>query len=154
MEFKDNSAAVLAQLEKNKLKVLNEIGLHWQRRAVELATDNAVVDTGRYRASLSFITPDKESGRNKSELKPGKDGKPPVSKASDALSGRSDQDTVTVGSNVDYAVWIEEGARKRHKRPVVGNAILYYKDEYEQIAKRTLGEGFEVSAGDVVTNRR
>ena len=133
VEFKDNSAAVKAQMEKNIAKALVAIGLHWQQRATELATDNSVVDTGRFRASLSYITPDKESGLNK-----------PVSesKLEDALSGTAPKDMVIVGSNVEYAPYLESGTARMSPRPTVGSAVLYYKDEYQEIAKETLKEGF------------
>ncbi|MCL2816118.1 MAG: hypothetical protein FWD23_16110 [Oscillospiraceae bacterium] len=139
VQFKDNSAAVKAQLEKNIEKALVSMGLHWQRRATELATENEVVDTGRYRASLSYITPAHESGTNKQASSSS------ASQNNDVLRGRAPDKTVIVGSNVNYAPYIEEGARGRPARRVVGNAILYYKDEYEEIAAKILGEGFGVT---------
>ena len=142
-DFKDNSAAVKAQMEKNIKKALVSIGLHWQTRATELARDNKAVDTGRYRASLSFITPDKESGRNKTELKVGKNGRLPKSEPEDALIGTAPENTVIVGSNVEYAHYIEEGTKRMSKRPIVGNAILNYMNEYEKLTEKALNEGFK-----------
>jgi len=139
IEIIDNSAKVKSQMGKNIEKTLVEMGLHWQRRATELATENDVVDTGRYRASLSFITPNFKSGRN--QFAPDVKGKSPIT---DKLHGKAPDNTVIVGSNVEYAPYLEAGTSKMKARPVVGNAILYYKEEYEEIAAKNLGEGFEV----------
>ena len=156
VKFEDNSAAVKSQMQKNIEKTLVQMGLHWQRRATEIATENIYtrkeapkrgqyVLTGRYRASLSFITPKMESGLNKQA------DKSTESKGSDALSGTAPENTVIVGSNLEYSLPIETGTPRMRPRPVVGSAILYFKDEYEKIARDNLGEGFTVSASQTIT---
>lgn len=138
MTFKDNSAAVKAQMEKNIAKTIESMGLHWQRRATEEATTMGVVDTGRFRASLSYITPEKESGLNSQAPKA------PDSASSDALSGRAPEKTVIVGSNVEYAPHLELGTARTTGRPTIRNSVLNYVSEYQEIATKNLGEGFEV----------
>lgn len=138
VQFKDNSAAVKAQMDKNIAKTLESIGLHWQRRATEEATAMGVVDTGRFRASLSYITPEKESGLNSQAPKA------PDSVSNDALSGRAPEKTVIVGSNVSYSVPLELGTAKTTGRPTIRNSVLNYQSEYQEIATKNLGEGFEV----------
>jgi len=54
VEFTDNTAAVLAQFERNKAKALVSVGIHAQRRATEEITRMGAVDTGRLRASIAY----------------------------------------------------------------------------------------------------
>jgi len=134
--FEDNSADVLNQLAKNVEKALEMIGLHWQRRATEQATKMGVVDTGRFRSSLSYITPESESGANKQRR---------VSKASqdgDTLTGKAPKNIVVVGTNVEYAPYLEFGSRGRPARPTIQNSVINYQKDYAKIAQQTLAEGF------------
>ena len=133
VQFQDNSAQVMAQFERNKAKTLEEIGLTWQRHASEEAKMMGVMKTGRFRASLSYITPTRASGPNASA---------PGQKPSDALSGTSETDAVTVGSNVEYAAYLENGTWKMAARPTVNRSVLNYQSDYRQIIERTMGQGF------------
>lgn len=137
--FKDNRKQVFSQMDKNKAKALEMIGLKWQEIATKEATAQGVVDTGRYRASLSYVTPDTQSGLN-SQAPRAAD-----SQDSDALSGRSGADTVKVGTNVNYGPWIEEGTSRMAARPVIGNSVQNYREDYKEIVTKVLGEGFDVN---------
>ena len=141
-EFIDNSGAVKAQMERNIGRALTMMGIKWQEIATKEATATGVVDTGRLRASLSYITPDRASGRNMSELKPGKDGRPAKSLPSDALSGSAPSDTVIVGTNVEYGIYVHEGTSRRRGRPFIRDAVMNYKGDYNEICERELGDGF------------
>ena len=143
VKFTDNSAAVKAQFEKNIAKTLVQMGLHWQRRATDEANrmiyetpeSPTYKRTNRYKASLSFITPDFNSGKNPAASSD-------ESRPSDVLHGQAPKDTAVVGSNVEYAPDIEMGTSRMAARPVVGNAVLNYQDEYREIITKTMKEGF------------
>ncbi len=124
----DNTSYAKNDLAEKMQKILYAWGLHWQSVVTTLAVDNGMVDTGRYVGSLSFITPSQQSG-----------GEPVAnSESDDILSGLAQSNTLTVGSNVEYASILEDGTSRMAARPVVGNALLYYKDEYENLAKQIL----------------
>ena len=142
VEFIDNSGAAKQQMERNIGKALTMMGIKWQEIATKEATATGVVDTGRLRASLSYITPDTASGRNMSEPKPGKDGKPPYSSPSDALGGNAPDNTLIVGTNVEYAPYVHEGTSRMDGRPFISDAVMNYKDDYNEICFKELGEDF------------
>ena len=50
-----------------------------------------------------------------------------------------------VGTNVEYAPYVHEGTSRMAARPFLKNSLLSYKDDYQEIVSKTLGEGFEVS---------
>lgn len=99
IRVENNSQLVISELEKATERALYAIGV----KAVEGSVDaisgrydiNPAVDTGRLRASISFITPTDKG--DSGQLKPAN------AKAGDELTGTSEKNTVVVGSNVSYA---------------------------------------------------
>ena len=99
IRIENNANLAKEELEKATERALYAIGV----KAVEGSVDaisgrydiDPAVDTGRLRASISFITPtDKgDSGQPK----------PANAQAGDELTGTAEQNTVVVGSNVSYA---------------------------------------------------
>ena len=140
VKFVDKSDEAKARLEKNIAKALTAIGLKFQEIATKEATAMKVVDTGRYRASLSFVTPEEESGFNPEF------SKTLYSQEDDVLRGRSKPKSVRVGSGVNYAQALEYGTARMAGRPTIGNAVLNYNDDYKEIVAKILGEGWKISA--------
>jgi len=64
----DNSSLIKEELKKRKEKITYAIGLKWQKIATELVTVKRIVDTGRLRGSLTFITSAK-AGRSINKVK-------------------------------------------------------------------------------------
>ena len=99
IRVENNSQLALGELEKATERVLYAIGV----KAVEGSVDaisgkydiDPAVDTGRLRASISFITPTQKGGSGQP--------KPANAQAGDKLSGKADKNSVIVGSNVEYA---------------------------------------------------
>lgn len=99
IRIKDNSQLVLDEAEKATERALYAIGV----KAVEGSVDaisgrydiDPAVDTGRLRASISFITPTQKGDSGQP--------KPANAQAGDELTGTSEKNTVVVGSNVSYA---------------------------------------------------
>ena len=117
-------------------KNLESLGLKWQ----EIATTEVnkqprmgekakgamgAVDTGRLRASLSYITNNKQSGFNGSRV--------PESQDKDVLTGRSGKDEVIVGSNINYALYVDQCTKKMAKRPYLTNSVANYLDDYKTV---------------------
>jgi len=125
VEFEDNSAEVLKELEKATENALYQMGLLGVEGCVEKAseiddvTGRPTVDTGRYRAAFGFITPTK-----------GKMSGTPTtnSKITDDISSqRADKDTVVIANNVEYAPYLEVGSGTRkgghHARYIMKRGI-------------------------------
>lgn len=100
------------------------------------------VKTGRLRASISFITPSQSGG---SKAQP-----PKNAKAGDKLNGKAPDNSVIVGTNVEYAekvhngMWTSEKGgeeRKYKERPFIREGIDQTKDEMkEQVTRIFKGE--------------
>lgn len=122
IKFENNSSKYKDEWKNRKKEITYAWGLKWQSLASKIITANKIVDTGRLRASLSFITVDK-SGSN------GGSG-------SDVLSGSSGKDTdLIVGSNVVYA---KRQELENKKGPFIKPAILDHREAYKKLAKQIM----------------
>jgi len=54
---------------------------------------------------------------------------------------------VIVGTNVEYAPYVEFGTIRMASRPYLSNSILNYIDDYLNIVIQVLGEGFKLTTG-------
>ena len=118
-------------------KALYEIGLKMERYAKEeLSKPKAHktgesprpnVDTGRLRASITFATEDEHShGGSESQ---------PSDYATHMTPSKGD---VYVGTNVEYAEYIEKGTSRMSPYPYLAPAVQDHIDEYKQIMESTL----------------
>ena len=137
IRIKDNSQLVLDEAEKATERALYAIGV----KAVEGSVDaisgrydiKPAVDTGRLRASISFITPTQKGGSGQP--------KPKNAEAGDDLTGTAEQNTVVVGSNVEYAEKVHNGDSKMAGRPFLREGIDKTKDKMqEQVTKIFKGQ--------------
>ena len=132
IRVENNSQLVLEELEKATERALYAIGV----KAVEGSVDaisgkydiDPAVDTGRLRASISFITPtDKgDSGQPK----------PANAQTGDELTGTSEKNTVVVGSNVEYAEYVHNGTSRMAGRPFLREGIDKTKDQMQEQAEK------------------
>jgi len=114
---------------KRRISVISEaVGLQAEGYAIKEITDMGAVDTGRLRNSITFVTENAQGSPNtQSGAK---------AKTEDyAPHGVPAMGEVYIGTNVEYAQYIELGARGRAPRPFLKNAILKseYKEKYSQI---------------------
>lgn len=147
IRVEDNSKLFLETFEKEAERALYAIGV----KAVEGSVDaisgrydiDPAVDTGRLRASISFITPTQK----------GNSGLPkPINtfdqselfgdeRFNDELSGKAEKNTVVVGSNVNYAEYVHNGTSKIAGRPFLREGIDRTKDQMqEQVDKIFKGQ--------------
>lgn len=97
--------------------------------------DLRAVDTGRLMSSISFITPE---GKGK---KPDNSPTSTASKPGDEISGNSDENSVIVGSNVEYAEYVHNGTVKMGSRPFIRTGIDKTRDDMKrQVDKIFRGE--------------
>lgn len=124
-KFDDNSLKFKEESKEKKKKILYAIGLKWQSICSKLITTLGIVDSGRLRGSLTFITVDKV-GIPIKRVKENKE--------SDFLNGSSGDDSVLiVGSNVVYA---KKQELFNKKGAFMTPALLEYRSSYKRIAKK------------------
>lgn len=124
VEFESNLNEIQEEFKKRKKLITYAWGLKWQKLSVNLITRNGIVDTGRLRASLTFITVDKVGKPIRKSNK---------SKPEDFLGGSSGEDeTLVVGSNVPYA---KKNEMFNPKGAFILPAITNYRKSYENITK-------------------
>lgn len=92
-------------------KALEEIGIEAEAHAKEIITEKGAVDTGRLRNSITHAVGEKDGSI-----------------------------AVYVGTNVEYAPWVESGTSKMKERPFIRPAIENYRDEYREIVENNLGK--------------
>lgn len=132
IRVENNSQLVISELEKATERVLYAIGV----KAVEGSVDaisgrydiDPAVDTGRLRASISFITPTDKGGSGQP--------KPANAQAGDDLTGTAEENSVVVGSNVEYAEKVHNGDSKMAGRPFLREGINKTKDQMQEQAEK------------------
>ena len=128
----NNIALMKKELDNATERALYAIGI----KAVEGSVDAIsgrydiapAVDTGRLRASISFITPTDKGGSGQP--------KPKNAQAGDELTGTAEQNTVVVGSNVEYAEKVHNGDSKMAGRPFITEGISKTKDKMQEQAEK------------------
>lgn len=137
IRVENNSQLVLEDLGEAMERALYAIGV----KAVEGSVDaisgrydiKPAVDTGRLRASISFITPTDKGGSGQP--------KPANAQAGDELTGTAEENSVVVGSNVEYAEKVHNGDSKMPGRPFITEGISKTKDKMqEQVEKIFKGQ--------------
>jgi HK97 gp10 family phage protein len=130
VKIQDNSLKITAEAGKAVNKALFAIGTKAVGDTVKYMskrdfTGRDIVDSGRLRGSMSFITPEKTSGANGGEAK-----------QSDSLSGKAEPNTVIIGTNVEYANYVNNGTKKQPARKFMEHGIEPNIDKYKEIAKK------------------
>lgn len=132
IRVENNSQIVLEYLGEAMERALYAIGV----KAVEGSVDaisgrydiKPAVDTGRLRASISFITPTQKGDSGQP--------KPANAQAGDELTGTAEQNTVVVGSNVSYSEFVHNGTSKMAGRPFLREGIDKTKDQMQEQAEK------------------
>lgn len=132
IRVENNSQLVLEDLGEAMERALYAIGV----KAVEGSVDaisgrydiKPAVDTGRLRASISFITPTQKGGSGQP--------KPANAQAGDDLTGTAEENSVIVGSNVEYAEKVHNGDSKMAGRPFITEGINKTKDQMQEQAEK------------------
>lgn len=129
IKIQDNSLKITAEAGKAMERSLYAIGTAAVGDVVKYMskrdfTGRDIVDSGRLRGSMSFITPEKTSGANGNEAR-----------QSDALNGKADANTVIIGTNVEYANYVNNGTKKQPARKFMERGIEPNAEKYSRIAK-------------------
>jgi len=89
------------------------------------------VDTGRLRGSITYATKKERSRANGSAT------------AKDTVSTPSQKWTLHVGSNVEYAPYIEYGTKYMQKRPFLRPAMMRHRGTVKRLMKKEIQEALK-----------
>lgn len=133
----DSNLDKLLQEQPDKIEkalyAMGTLGVEGAVRSIsgQYTAGNKAVDTGRLRASISFITTTQEmpDGQN-----------PPVkeSKSGDKLGGSSPKNTAIIGTNVDYASYVHNGTSRTPGRPFIQEGIQQTSEKMQDQVKSIL----------------
>jgi HK97 gp10 family phage protein len=133
-KFTSHKDEVLEALKDNRLRGLEAVGA----KAAGYADRLAPRDTGRLHNSITWATQLSE-GRSYTYTDDG-NGQPKKT-FTDNVGGGIPDDTVVIGTNVEYAAFQEIGASKTDAHPFLRPAIENHLSEYEKILKKFLTGG-------------
>lgn len=114
----DHSEEVLEEMRKAIEAALEEVGLAAEGYAKRLCP----VDTGRLRNSITYATE-----------KTHDEGSPPAKDEDYELHGTPEAGTVYIGTNVEYAPYVELGTSKQDAQPFLKPAVLNNTGKYKKI---------------------
>jgi HK97 gp10 family phage protein len=124
IEIKDNTKAVLSALEKAKRNGLKAIGITAEAHAKK----NTPVDTGRLRNSITFAVSGESANISSYSGDNGEEG------GSYSGAAPNDKDkSVYIGTNVEYAQFVELGSRGRQGVHFLQKAATEHKGEYKKL---------------------
>lgn len=131
MDFKDNSKEYKDLLNQAIRRGLRAIGMRAETHAK--SKSNCPVDTGYARNSITYALSGEPANISAYQADKGKGEKPPKTGEYRGTLGKTDDNYVVIGSNVEYFPFIEEGARGRKAWHTLRRAATEHKDEYKQL---------------------
>lgn len=134
----DNTEEAIHNLDEAVEAAMEKIGMKMEGYAKLELTSQDAVDTGRLRNSISHVTHTKAESKS---YRWGDSSKGRGTKGgSDSTDPRSipKEHTVVVGTNVEYAPYIELGTSKQAARPFLKPSVVDHLDEYKKILKEEL----------------
>lgn len=136
VKITDNSAIFKNAKDRAVAAALAAIGEEAAGNAMEELTNQDAVDTGRLRNSVTYATQQHMEAKSFRWHK-GKNGEPAGS-GSTAPKATPEKETVYIGTNVEYAKYIEAGTSKSAPRPFLKPAATGHSEEYKRIVLKHL----------------
>ena len=127
IEYRDNTEEVLSALEEAIKRGNEAIGMTAERHAKK----KCPVDTGRLRNSITYALAGEET--HVKSYKASKGGKDRETYTYDGTAEGEKGSGVYIGTNVEYAVFVENGALGRTAVHFLQDAAANHTDEYKQI---------------------
>ncbi len=131
MKFKSYSKEVKAQILEASETSLEAVGLEAQRDVTLKITSNQQVDTGRMRASVTYIVGDKKGGIRADNFG--------NTHNEDLPEGKLKKNILHVGTNVEYAPAQEK--RRPFLGPTIKNNMKKYSNMANDIFIKLMGRG-------------
>lgn len=137
IEFRDNSKEIIGLFSKAKHRALEAIGLAAEGHAKK----NCPVDTGRLRNSITYAvsgyTTHVESYRRGNVAGGTEKKHTRYEYGNEKMEGEKD-DAVYIGTNVEYATFVENGARGREPVHFLRKAATEHSSEYKKLLEDSM----------------
>lgn len=109
----DNSDKVLSDLSGKIPRILDALGLEGEGNAIDEVS------------KLVYDTPESPNYIRTGDLRK-------------SITHDKDNDSAYIGTNIEYAVYVELGTRYKGARPFLRNAVANYTDNYKAIIEKGL----------------
>lgn len=139
IEYRDNSEEVIRALGEATARGLFAIGLAAEGHAKRAITDLEAVDTGRLRNSITFALSGEEAHIKEYRAYRRAEGekKRKIYRYEGQAPGVRG-DGVYLGTNVEYAPYVELGTSKMRPRAFLRPAATEHAEEYKQLMRESL----------------
>ena len=136
IEYRDNTEEVLSALEAAIKRGNEAIGMAAERHAKKRITIARAVDTGRLRNSITYALAGEET--HVKSYKANKGGKDRETYTYDGTADGKKGSGVYIGTNVEYAPFVENGARGRAPVHFLQDASANHTDEYKRLMEDSM----------------
>ena len=136
IEYRDNTEEVLNALEAAIKRGNEAIGMAAERHAKKRITIARAVDTGRLRNSITYALAGEET--HVKSYKANKGGKDRETYIYDGTAEGKKGSGVYIGTNVEYAVFVENGARGRTAVHFLQDAATGHTDQYKKLMEDSM----------------
>lgn len=137
IKITDNSAIFKEAKDRAVEAILTAIGEEASGNAMEELTNQDAVDTGRLRNSITYAT-SKHTEAKSFRWNEGRHSGSPAGSGVTAPKGTPEKGTVYIGTNVEYAKYIEKGTSRSAARPFLKPAATGHSEEYKRIVENIL----------------
>ncbi len=129
----DNSDEVRRTFSEALEKALMEMGIEAEAHAKEIITAKGAIDTGRLRNSITWAIAGEKANISSYNADRGEGG------TYEGTAPKRNEPAVYIGTNIEYAPWVEGGTSRMPPRPFIRPAIM--RDEYKEILENNLKNG-------------
>lgn len=136
VEFTSHLGEVMDAMEHAVRKALTEIGIEAEGHAKDIIRDRGSVVTGLLRNSITWAIGGESANISSYSADTGD-----KSGSYSGTAPKKDVPCVYIGTNVEYAPYIELGARGRPPRAYLKPAVEDFRDEYKEIVEDNLKNG-------------
>ena len=132
IEYRDNTEEVLSALEAAIKRGNEAIGMTAERHAKK----KCPVDTGRLRNSITYALAGEET--HVKSYRANKGGKERETYTYEGTADGEKGSGVYIGTNVEYAVFVENGAQGRTAVHFLQDAAANHSDEYKRMMEDSM----------------
>jgi hypothetical protein len=136
IEYRDNTEEVLSALEAATKRGNEAIGMTAEGHAKKKITAAGAVDTGRLRNSITYALAGEET--HVKSYKANKGGKDRETYTYDGTAEGKKGSGVYIGTNVEYAVFVENGAQGRTPVHFLQDAATGHTDQYKKLMEDSM----------------
>lgn len=134
--MQSNADLIKEQTEEAIITALQSVGVQAQGHATAEITAVDAIETGRLKASITFAVSGDSARQHTYTAE--NSGETFTDQVEDA--GDSKDHTLYIGTNVEYASYVEMGTSKMPARPFIRPAVENYLSEYQQIFEQELSK--------------